>query len=62
MLACHRSPSSDMVAVVDTWNPNPRYTANQLDPNQNGVCTHSAQFVNGRINCTYYNKECDCLL
>ena len=44
------------MTVLDTWNPpNPPAggrTANILDEDQNGLCQHDAQFINGRITCT----------
>ena len=50
MIGC-RVDSGSTVSVVDTWNPSPNYSDNQLDPTQDGVCTHSANFTGGRISC-----------
>ena len=42
------------MTVLDTWNPNlaERGRTNILDENQDGLCQHDAQFMNGRITCT----------
>ena len=52
MLGCVRDPSDNMVAVVDTYNPVPRYAPNILDTNQDGVCIYNTQFSNGRLICS----------
>ena len=50
MIGC-RVDSGSTVSVVDTWNPSPNYSPNQVDDTQDGVCTHSASFTGGRISC-----------
>ena len=54
MVGCKRDSVTDVVHVLDSWNPGPQgiHIANILDQNQNGVCTHETQFVNGQISCT----------
>ena len=52
MLGCIRDTNDDSVAVIDTYNPTPQYTSNRADPTQEGVCTHSTDFNNGRITCS----------
>ena len=52
MLGCVHNSSDNMVAVVDTYNPVPRYAANILDTNQDGVCVYNTQFSNGRLICS----------
>jgi hypothetical protein len=44
---------SGNVTVVDTWNPSPRQTANEIDPTQDGLCAQSSSFTNGRITCMF---------
>ena len=40
------------VSVVDTWNPMPQYSPNQIDDDgQRGVCTQFATYIDGRIRC-----------
>ena len=46
--------SDGNVSVVDTWNPTPRYSPNQIDDDgQIGVCTRFATYTNGRIRCLW---------
>ena len=45
--------NSGTVTVVDTWNPSPRRTANELDATQDGLCVQNTSFTNGRITCRY---------
>ena len=54
VVGCKRDSLTDVVHVLDSWNPGPQgiHIANILDQNQNGVCTHETQFVNGQISCT----------
>ena len=52
VLGCH--VNSGTVTVVDTWNPSPRRTANELDATQDGLCVQNTSFTNGRITCRYY--------
>ena len=52
MLGCKRDPNDDSVAVIDTYNPTTQYAPNEVDPTQEGVCTHSTNFDNGRITCS----------
>ena len=53
MLGCIRDANDNSrVIVLDTWNPSIRRQSNAPDPNLDGVCTHSAEFTNGRILCT----------
>ena len=52
VLGCKRDTNTEMVTVLDTWNPGPNRSPNILDESQNGLCQHNAQFVNGRITCT----------
>ena len=48
-----RVDTDDMVVIVDTWNPSPNYSPNQLDTSQDGVCPHLASYSNGRIHCLW---------
>ena len=50
MIGC-KVDADGMVSVVDTWNPSPNYSPNQVDDNQDGVCTHFANFTAGKIQC-----------
>ena len=52
MLGCVRNPSDNMVAVVDSYNPVPRYAANRLDTNQDGVCIYNTSAIDGRLICS----------
>ena len=55
MLGCKRDPSTDIVSVLNTYNPGPQgsRTPNELDQSHTGLCQFETQFTNGRILCTY---------
>lgn len=50
VLACKHSRGK--LTIIDGWNPNPQYTPNELDSNQNGICPYYMEYIDGRIVCT----------
>lgn len=51
VLAC-QVDTSGVVHVKDGWNPLPNYSPNQLDEDQNGVCTHGSLYSDGKVSCS----------
>ena len=51
VLGCKYDSTSEMVYAINTWNPSPRHTPNEIDPTQDGMCVYGTEKINTRISC-----------
>lgn len=53
VLACVVDITTNVVTVIDAWNPLPNHTPTTQDASQDGLCVHATSFNNGVIACLY---------
>ena len=56
VLVCVVDSATNMVNVVDAWNPLPNHTPTTEDASQEGLCVLATSFNDGVISCTYVDR------